>query len=275
MFASRQRAGPSMMMKSLFAVISYLGLCVSMLLHEGALFIVLPVTWLMWGWLGKARVLRAGRVLYLLLGLLMMVVVVRHKGDAQMAQHIWSSLTDADRSMLGQDVSQTAISALGWTLFQGLKMQLRLVATGQALYWMVPYVGSAAYLYMLGQQLVSEAVDRESRLNSQSVLALYAFVAVTILPLALLGWDWGRWAVEINQVVAICLITRCGVLRRQAVTSDLDVPDVSRFARGLWATGSLGIVAIVLSVITRIPECCMTGLPASNITDAFKVVSMK
>lgn len=165
--------------------------------HEGLLF-YLPFMYLALWLVGKDRNFAAKKIwgaiiASSLLAAVPFVLSVLYPGTQEQSETICTSLVDAGKR---ERFCWGAISAIGWSLQRGLDQTASMVSL-----WYIPAVLLAMIPFVLFRY-------------SKKVLLWAALAAVAVLPLFVLGGDWGRW---IHLYVAIASI----IVLRGVSTGDI------------------------------------------------------
>ncbi|MFA0193044.1 hypothetical protein AB4451_24900, partial [Vibrio lentus] len=120
--------------------------------------------------------------------IVLMLVLVIYKGDESIAITINSSLNNYFISYCPNSCSpsgpQAAISAIGWSTSKGLSLSKQLLSTPLILmYW---------FLIVIFSSLISIAYFKDKE-NVDKWILILIFQFISISPLFILGWDFGRW----------------------------------------------------------------------------------
>ena len=189
--------------------------------------------------------------LFVVLNIGLFVMLSLYKGGVEQSQAIWASLSPAARAFAVPDGLYGGISAIGWSIGKELALSLITVLSGMGSYYLfallIVYL-IVGYLFaaISGQGLGKACRDR--RFNGTFVVVFLSF-----LPLFAMGGDWGRWVVGIFIVSSTMMA--CGIL--------VETEHMPSVLARLVSRPSLGFVLFVslftLSLVTRIPECCIGG----------------
>jgi hypothetical protein len=182
--------------------------------------------------------------------ILTFVLLTAHKGDGDTSAMIWQSLSDSAKSMSESKGPSGGIVAIGWTLFEGLRLSAIAVLSGVASY----YLFSIALVYLVLGFIIAEirSINVKVLYLSRDFAFPFLLVTITFLPLFLAGWDWGRWVMGI-WYVGLCIFIL-----------ELDKPlrTISIYFRQPYikrVVPSFFLLLLFTVVLTRIPECCFSG----------------
>lgn len=195
---------------------------------------------------GRERWLPA---VYLVLSVLMFALFAAAKGNKEIADGIWKSLSPEARNVLRSDTAAGGITSIGWTLFEGVKLPISATLSGTGSYYIFP---SLLSFFLLGfVHMLSTGAHLRS-LISRGAWMQFGFATLALLPLFALGWDWGRWVLGLS----ISFL----VLRMANLDPPLGVQMyLERAARLASKPVVFLLLLLLLSGVTRIPECCIGG----------------
>lgn len=195
---------------------------------------------------------------YLAMSLLIFIFFCVFKGDASTSKAIWESLSEPARSLShNQDVAG-GISAIGWSLKQGLSMSLYTIQSGLGAY----YLFSILIIYLTLGFIVSEQrnLSLQEFYVSKKLFIPFLCILLTFLPLFILGWDWGRWVMGIWYVSVCMFFLRIDVKLTDLTENILEI-DPRRFVLIVFSA------LLCLELITRVPECCFSGTGTSLLSN--------
>jgi len=185
-------------------VVNFL-LMVGILIHEGFAFICLPILLLLSAsdtHQAKSPVARWARTFTLLLpSLVTFFATFVAKGSYASAQAIWNSWKSITFPLqeAQSNLAPSAIDALSWSLRKGISFSYNIFTNFDngfyaPLLWAMVFIliyyiitKASSLNYPLFRQKTVDPINRELMSNSM-MLQLIA-----VLPLLILGWDWGRW----------------------------------------------------------------------------------
>jgi hypothetical protein len=118
---------------------------------------------------------------------LLMIFLIFYKGDITIATAIndsWSVSFDQYCSSCNNSVPSAAIGAISWTASKGLSLSASLLKSPITIFtWLI--IIAACYFISLG------LIKREK--DKFSWASIMAFQFISISPLFIVGWDFGRW----------------------------------------------------------------------------------
>ncbi|RFU46160.1 hypothetical protein [Paraburkholderia sp. DHOC27] len=254
------------------------------LFHEVYLFLSFPASWLLARQIAALQPQRRtfGRLVTatLIISFGMMVVCAVFPGNQAVAEHIWSSLSAADRMSISPSAPDTPIggvAAIGWSLLKNLTVVGDIAMSSQYWIWGFAAVGIGAVL-----ALITSLRRREGESESVATgllrrhLAQLWFLFLASTPMYVLGSDWARWmsAVAISYLF-LSFADSTGAVRppqllqlvprrwRAGLESARDycaghlVPAISAVS----SRHKVGLIALAFfyCLTFRPPECCMKG----------------
>jgi hypothetical protein len=172
------------------------------------------------------------------------------KGDADTSQAIWKSLSPTAIALSNSHEPAGGISAIGWSLVQGLNLSIKAIQSGLATY----YIFSILLVYLTVGFIVADqrSISICEFYKSKELLLPFIAVVLTFLPLFALGWDWGRWVMGIWNISIFIYLLQLDAKVAQLIESSIDM-------RFLKFRIIIFPVLLCLGFITRVPECCFGG----------------
>lgn len=250
----------------LFVLISILGGALLELVHEGYLFMGLPITTLLYWILIKEnpnnrRLLQIGWAVYAGLVTGLFILSVFHHGSANTAQIIWDNLPLADRLVLAPSAPYTVygtIGGIGWGLRQHLSTIYGVFATGGIWFWLFFAIGNSLLLSYVALQI---ATHQSSGFTSR-YLKLVVIGFITSLGMLFIGSDWGRWlAAAGNQTLLLALTLNQSPYAREAIpissqSGALCKPLQKRLLSFILSSTGFILLAFY-GLVFDMPECCV------------------
>ena len=193
-------------------------------------------------------------IAYTVVSIVIFTILIYFKGDANTSEAIWFSLSNSAKALTVTSEPAGGISAIGWPLAKALSLLFITLQTGLASY----YIFSIILIYLFLGYIVSEnrGLDLKQIYLSKQLLLPFCLVAVSFLPLFVLGWDWGRWVMGIWYVSLFIFLLK---LDKQIVEF---FPNTIRLPRKIFVL-IFFLILFSLGIITRVPECCFSGSGAS------------
>lgn len=225
-----------------------------LLLHEAFIFLCLPFLLavsreqLIHCRLNRARAI----VLWSCPILITVVVLILSKGSSQAAVAIadaWNERYLAFDGYCCYARPPAAMEALGWTTTQALMASASTLTHFAFGIFYVPLVW--AFLIWLSWYVISNLAFNENPDQYRSFTEIFIFQTAAILPLFVLGWDFGRWIFFINTTSFLGALvmgsfkplTMLGI--RLALNFESRRPEREPFL-------------YILLVVSAIPHCCMS-----------------
>jgi hypothetical protein len=182
---------------------------VSILIHEAIGFLGMPIVLLLL--VNKEKVIQSGNsfirpfiisITKLIPAIVAFLVCLYYKGTPSIAAEIWKSWVPIKFPISTNDIYAipASIDGIAWTLQYGLTYS-KAVFKNFADDMYAPIVWAASYLlvyYFLTN--INKLNARVSKLkqyqqfNNQNISNVLVFQLLIMIPLFILGWDYGRWA---------------------------------------------------------------------------------
>jgi len=228
------------------------------LVHEAYIFLSFPISALLLWILALER--PQDRYLRLAVGLLFCETLIAFSicsvfhGDIAMSQLIWDSLPLTDRLQLSPAAPYStfgAIGSLGWGLNQHLSTLYGVVSSGGIFIWIFFAFGNAmvlTYIYI--------AIDPPKINGFPSQYLRWILIGFLVLiPMFLVGSDWGRWIASISNQLILLMFT----LHQSDLFFKPDMNPMpirfSLFGR-LRSRAFLFWLCVAYGLIFQMPECC-------------------
>jgi len=179
-------------------------------------------------------------------------IIILNKGNSQIVNQIWSSLSSQDIVLIN-NLNPNAITAIGWGVIDTLKTTYVLVFSGSLIYWSVFFVMLIYTISIVFNDLITETY-----LNLKTILVSNKQFLL-ILPLFIIGFDWGRWILTIFYLLFFTLLL-----------------EYKKNLNSLRLTYNL-IFFTVISLLTELTPCCiaMEGTAvSSNYYRIFKSIEL-
>lgn len=171
------------------------------LFHEVFLFISFPASWLL---ARQIAALQPHRPMFsklpnvaVVVSLGMMAVCAIFAGNQSVAEHVWMSLSGADRAMISPsapDIPVGGIAAIGWSIFKNLSLVGDIVMSSQYWIWGFAAVSLGCVLAVITALRLREVESDSPTSEPLRVhLSQLWFLFVASIPMYVLGSDWARW----------------------------------------------------------------------------------
>lgn len=236
--------------KKIFLFSTFFFSILSILIHEGiTFFIYFPfLVYLMKKKNVSKKYITA--INYLMISIF--TVIILNKGNNQIVDQIWSSLSSEDIVLIN-NLNPNAITAIGWGVIDTLKTTYVLVFSGSLIYWTVFF---AMLIYTISIVFNDHIAETYASLKN-TLVSNKQFIL--IIPLFVVGFDWGRWIFSIFYLLFFTLLL-----------------DYKNNVNSLKLTYNL-IFFTVISFLTEMPPCCiaMEGTAvSSNYYRIFKSIEL-
>lgn len=222
------------------------------LIHEAFIFYGWLIFALMLFQLHKSDGKSSRRIVmaYSVLCLFIFAVLSYYKGDLDTSEAIWLSLSYSARDLTANPEHAGGISAIGWSLKQGLFLPIVALQTGLASY----YFFSIVLVYLFLGYIVSEhrGLSLKQTYLSNWMLLPFGVVTASFLPLFVLGYDWGRWVMGIWYVSLFIFLLQLDKQIIQFFTNKVKI------LQKVFYLFSFPIL-LGFGLFTRVPECCFSG----------------
>jgi hypothetical protein len=196
-----------------FGVILAQGVCLS-LIHESYIFISFPAVFLLArdvaAMAPERRVFERLVNLSVLLQIVMFGICVIFKGNAGTVDHVWQTLSFADRSLISPGAPDTpsgGIYAIGFSGLFTAGLVAKEIISGRCWIWLFSAAGKCAILVLITvwQARDKDLTNGEGVLRHLRQLWFLFFVSLLLYPIAV---DWGRWqsSVEISYLLVLFTI---------------------------------------------------------------------
>ncbi len=236
--------------KKIFLFFSFFFSILSILIHEGiTFFIYFPfLVYLM----KKKNVSKKYITAINFMMISIFTVIILNKGNNQIVDQIWSSLSSEDIVLIN-NLNPNAITAIGWGVIDTLKTTYVLVFSGSLIYWTVFF---AMLIYTISIVFNDHIAETYASMKN-TLISNKQFIL--IIPLFIVGFDWGRWIFTIFYLLLFTLLL-----------------DYKKNVNSLKLTYNL-IFFTVISFLTEMPPCCiaMEGTAvSSNYYRIFKSIEL-
>lgn len=236
--------------KKIFLFACFLFSILSILIHEGiAFFIYFPfLVYLMKKKNASKKYINA--ISFMMVSIF--TVIILNKGNNQIVNQIWSSLSGEDIVLIN-NLNPNAITTIGWGVIDTLKTTYVLVFSGSLIYWTVFF---AMLIYTISIVFNDRITETYASLKN-TLVSNKQFIL--IIPLFLVGFDWGRWIFTIFYLLFFTLLL-----------------DYKINVNSIKLTYNL-IFFTVISFLTEMPPCCIameSTQVSSNYYRIFKSISI-
>ena len=214
-------------------VITVVGSVLMILIHEGIAMIA--IAFLVIIYKKELNVTKKILRIYTSLVFLTFSFVIFTAGSDEVANSIWTGLSEFDRSLIPADLN--AIIAIGWSLWDSFMYTQIVIFSGSMFLW------SFYVALLIGTLTIIFKINLKN--FDLSLIAIKSFLInekyFLVIPiLFIVGFDWGRW---IFSIFHLCFFTYL-IFQKDKVNKLLN-----------W---SLPISVLTLvSLLTVMPECCL------------------
>ena len=214
-------------------VITVVGSVLMILIHEGIAMIA--IAFLVIIYKKELNVTKKILRIYTSLVFLTFSFVIFTAGSDEVANSIWTGLSEFDRSLIPADLN--AIIAIGWSLWDSFMYTQVVIFSGSMFLW------SFYVALLIGTLTIIFKINLKN--FDLSLIAIKSFLInekyFLVIPiLFVVGFDWGRW---IFSIFHLCFFTYL-IFQKDKVNKLLN-----------W---SLPISVLTLvSLLTVMPECCL------------------
>lgn len=194
-------------------------------------------------------------IIFSLINFSIFFLLTLFKGDNQVSQTIWSSLSPTSKIFVRENQIGGGIGAIGWSFKTILSYPINLILSGIGTYYIFPLIMVffiSGYIHASIQKKTLTKVYADA-----NFIGNFSLVLISFLPLFILGYDWGRWIVGIF------------VIFSNMVFSDLliefDNQKLNSIKTYIAQNNQLLIFFVLLFIcaFTRIPECGLAGSGSS------------
>ena len=214
-------------------VITVVGSVLMILIHEGIAMIA--IAFLVIIYKKELNVTKKILRMYASLVFLTFSFVIFTAGSDEVANSIWTGLSEFDRSLIPADLN--AIIAIGWSLWDSFMYTQVVIFSGSMFLWSF-YVALLIGTLIIIFQINLKNFDLSLAAIKSFLINEKYFLVIPIL--FVVGFDWGRW---IFSIFHLCFFTYL-IFQKDKVNKLLN-----------W---SLPISALTLvSLLTVMPECCL------------------
>lgn len=216
--------------KKLFIYSCFIFGVLSQLIHEGvALFILFPFLIFL---LKKINTPQKSINLFYVSMLSTFLLLVFYKGNNQIVDQIWSSLSNEDIVLIN-NLNPNAITSIGWGVLDTVKTTYIAVFSGSIIYWSV-YVVMVVFTVSI---VFNEHINATYIVLKNTVLNNKEFLIV--IPLFFFTFDYGRWIFTIFYLTFFTLI----IFKEEIIEN-------YHYTYNLF-------FYIVVSFLTAMPPCCI------------------
>jgi hypothetical protein len=214
-------------------VITVVGSVLMILIHEGIAMIA--IAFLVIIYKKELNVTKKILRMYASLVFLTFSFVIFTAGSDEVANSIWTGLSEFDRSLIPADLN--AIIAIGWSLWDSFMTTQIVIFSGSMFLWSF-YVALLIGTLIIIFQINLKNFDLSLAAIKSFLINEKYFLVIPIL--FVVGFDWGRW---IFSIFHLCFFTYL-IFQKDKVNKLLN-----------W---SLPISVLTLvSLLTVMPECCL------------------
>lgn len=236
---------------NMFIFFSYFFITIALLIHEGVgFFIYFPFSIYLFKNLNIAQ---KNIKIYKLYTVLLFFLMVIFMGNNDTVFKVLDSLSSFDKALIYNTMSSSAIDAISWGFYEALRLFYILLFSGSVVLWFffllfIPFT----IQIVTGLKLIEIVNEMKELFISNKEFLL-------IVPIFLLGWDWGRWIFILFYFCFFTLIKE------------------SNFEKNIISKFSLISSYIFISLVTKLPECCINvenTEVSSNFYRIFKSVAL-
>lgn len=204
----------------------------SLLIHEGITFFLLfPFLIHIFN---TAEIEKRVQAVFKTFMVLIFGIIIVFKGNNQIVNDIIQSLSSQDLALIStSNYDQTAIDAIGWGVLDTLRTTYVLIFSGSLVYWSVFFVIFAYTISVIFKKNIKSTYLEIKKLFSNNPEFFL------ILPLFIIGFDWGRWIFTLFYLYFFLLITKSNYLIEK-ITFNLNI-----------------LIFFIISFLTEMPACCI------------------
>lgn len=164
---------------SVVTLLSFVFILIAILDHESFVFAHFGLLIFLF-WNAKASAFQ--KVSAICLILIPFIVVSLFHGQKDTSDLIWHSISEGNKTVINS--SQNAIQAISWDFHKSVELSIYIFThIGQLTYWFTALIIFLTQLFIIFFYL---------RLDVKHLI-FFLLLNVGLIPLFLLGWDWGRW----------------------------------------------------------------------------------
>ena len=220
-----------------FVIVLFLTL-VSILIHEGIALLMFPFIYYL---LKKKTDNLKIHKLYLITCLLTFLIVIFNAGTPEISDQIRNSLSMEDRIFF--EGERDAITTIGWSLYDTFALTtFTLIFSGSMFLWFF-YIALMVLSVLI---ILDIPFSKISTINLKALLK-DNLIFLFIIPIFIVGFDWGRWIFSIFYFLFFTLVNIKPVKK-------IDSFKIKE------------LIFITISFFTIMPECCLEMTKGDMIT---------
>lgn len=220
-----------------FVIVLFLTL-VSILIHEGIALLMFPFIYYL---LRKKTDNLKIHKLYFITCLLTFFIVILNAGTPEISDQIRNSLSMEDRIFF--EGERDAITTIGWSLYDTFALTtFTLIFSGSMFLWFF-YIA----LMVLSVLVILDIPFNKISTNNLKALLKDNLIFLFIIPIFIVGFDWGRWIFSIFYFLFFTLVNIKPVKK-------IDSFKIKE------------LIFITISFFTIMPECCLEMTKGDMIT---------
>lgn len=220
-----------------FVIVLFLTL-VSILIHEGIALLMFPFIYYL---LRKKTDNLKIHKLYFITCLLTFFIVILNAGTPEISDQIRNSLSMEDRIFF--EGERDAITTIGWSLYDTFALTtFTLIFSGSMFLWFF-YIA----LMVLSVFVILDIPFNKISTNNLKALLKDNLIFLFIIPIFIVGFDWGRWIFSIFYFLFFTLVNIKPVKK-------IDSFKIKE------------LIFITISFFTIMPECCLEMTKGDMIT---------
>ena len=202
---------------------------ISILIHEGIALLMFPFVY----YLLKRKTENTNfHKAFFLVCITVFIAVILNAGSPEIADQIRSSLSTEDRILFEKD--RDAITAIGWSIYDTFSLTtFTLIFSGSMFLWLFYVVLLVFSIHVI----LNLSISKISKFDVINFMKGNAYFLL-IVPIFIVGFDWGRWIFSIFYFVLFTLI---------------NIYPINKFN----SFRSKEILFLVISFFTIMPECCL------------------
>ncbi|MDA8652962.1 hypothetical protein N9L62_01960 [Candidatus Actinomarina sp.] len=211
---------------------------ISILIHEGVALLMFPFVY----YLLKQKTENINfHNAYFILSITVFIAVILNSGSPEIADQIRSSLPTEDRILF--ETGRDAITTIGWSIYDTFTLTtFTLIFSGSMFLWLF-YIALLVFSIHI---ILNLSMIKISNLDVISLIKDNLYFLL-ILPIFIVGFDWGRWIFSLFYFLFFTIINIKSIEKTNSFRSR-------------------EILFLVISFFTIMPECCLEMTRGDMIT---------
>jgi hypothetical protein len=211
---------------------------ISILIHEGIALLMFPFVY----YLLKQKTENINfHKAYFILSITVFIAVILNAGSPEIADQIRNSLSTEDRILF--EIDRDAITTIGWSIYDTFALTtFTLIFSGSMFLWLFFIALSVFSIHII----LNLSMIKISNLDVISLIKDNLYFLL-ILPIFIVGFDWGRWIFSLFYFLFFTIINIKSIEKTNSFRSK-------------------EILFLVISFFTIMPECCLEMTRGDMIT---------